>query len=106
MLEADLTSFPLLVCLDQFQTRCSLPHYQIRLHPPVRPGNRDLHLHEQDQRGDHFCHGAPRAHGWNHWSEQERTGTAQLLLTGAAFSSISALRQQVTASAGGLIWII
>lgn len=59
---------------DQPQTGRRLSHHQIRLHPPIRPGDRDLHLHEPDQWGDHLCDRATRSYFWYHWGQQEGTG--------------------------------
>lgn len=64
--------------LDKLQTRCCVSHHQIWLHPPVWPWDGHLHLHEQDQRRDHFCHSPSRSHIWNHWREPQGTGTSAL----------------------------
>uniref|UniRef100_A0A8C5AM00 Clathrin, heavy chain a (Hc) n=1 Tax=Gadus morhua TaxID=8049 RepID=A0A8C5AM00_GADMO len=59
---------------DKLQTGCGLPHHQIWLHPPVRSGDGHLHLHEQDQWGNHLCNRTTRGHRRHHRSQQERTG--------------------------------
>lgn len=68
------------VFLDKLQARCRLSHHQIWLHPPVRLRNWDLHLHEQDQWRDHFCHCPSWAHCWYHWGQQERTGIKKMFV--------------------------
>ena len=64
--------------IDQLQARCGVPHHQVWLHPPVRPGDGHVHLHEQDQRGNYLRHRPPRAHRRHHRGQQERTGTVHL----------------------------